>query len=223
MPHTNRQKITRILLVDDHAMIREGLGDAIARESDLMVCGGASDARQALALAASEHPHLAIVDLTLKNSSGLDLIKQLLAQQPGLLILVLSMHDESLYAERVIRAGAKGYMNKAEATRDLFVAVRKILAGEIYLSEVAARHMAVKSVGQTQAKSISNVEQLTDRELEILRRLGDGQNPRQIAAELHLDTSTVETYRSRLKEKLRLKDANDLLQFAIRWNKSLAK
>lgn len=216
-----KSKVTRVLLVDDHVIVREGLAEALAREPDLMVCGGAGDAQQALSLAASTHPQLAIVDLSLKNSHGLDLIKDLLARHPDLRVLVLSMHDESLYAERVIRAGARGFMNKVEATRNLLKAIRKVMGGEIYLSEFATRQMAAKALGQNLSRQARvSVDNLSDRELQIFQMLGRGHNVRQIGTALHLDASTVETYRARLKEKLGVKDANELLQSAIRWNSS---
>ena len=207
--------------MDDHAIVREGLAETLEREPDLMVCGETADAAQALALAEATGPHLAIVDLTLKNSNGLELIKDLQARYPGLLVLVLSMHDESLYAERVVRAGARGFMNKAEATQNLLQAIHQVLAGEVYLSEAAARQMAVKVLGKAARRhSQATTEHLSDRELQILQLLGRGYNVRQISTELNLDVSTVETYRARLKEKLGLKDANQLLQYAIRWNNS---
>jgi len=220
MPPPAKSKTTRILLVDDHAMVREGLAEAISREQDLTVCGAAADALEALALASSTQPQMAIVDLTLKNSSGLDLIKQLQVLFPEIRVLVLSMHDESLYAERALRAGARGYMNKEEATQNLLHAIRRVLKGDIYLSDAATKHMAAKALGKNPLQACLGLDQLSDRELEIFKRLGDGQNPRQIATDLNLDRSTVETYRGRLKDKLRLKDANELLQVAIRWNKS---
>lgn len=221
MTTKSKTKITRILLVDDHAMVREGLAEALSRERDLKVCGEAADAAQALALTASTRPHLAIVDLTLKNSHGLDLIKDLHARHPEVLVLVLSMHDESLYAERVIRAGARGFMNKVEATHNLLSAIRRVLAGEIYMSETAARQMVAKTVGHTQpGQALPVTDQLSDRELQIFQLLGRGRSVQQIGAELNLGLSTVETYRARLKEKLGAKDANELLQHAIRWNES---
>ena len=221
MATTFKSKITRILLVDDHAMVREGLAEALAREPDLQVCGAAGDTAQALALAASARPHLAIVDLTLKNSHGLELIKDLRARHPEVLVLVLSMHDESLYAERVIRAGARGFMNKAEATQNLLHAIRRVLAGEIYLSETAARQMAAKALGQSPSGlALPLADQLSDRELQVFQRLGRGHSLRQISADLNLALSTVETYHARLKDKVGAKDANDLLQHAVRWNES---
>lgn len=220
MSHPAKLKMTRILLVDDHAMVREGLAEAIARERDLIVCGEAADAVEAMELANSARPQLAIVDLTLKNSSGLELIREFQTRHPEIQVLVLSMHDESLYAERAIRAGARGYMNKAEATQNFLRAIRHVLAGKIYLSDATTRQVAAKALGKNQAEFFHGLEQLSDRELEIFQHLGEGKSPRQIANEINLDCSTVETYRTRIREKLEFKDANELLQAAIRWNKS---
>ena len=221
MSPTSKSKPIRILLVDDHAIVREGLAETLSREPQFKVCAEAADAIQALTLADSTRPHLAIVDLTLKDSNGLDLIKDLHIRHPKLAVLVLSMHDESLYAERAIRAGARGFMNKAEATKNLLSAIRQVLAGELYLSDAATRQMAAKALGQSPArKSPTDADLLSDRELQIFELLGRGHSVRQIGAELNLDPSTIETYRARLKEKLGVKDANELLQRAIRWNNS---
>lgn len=220
MAQNGKFKKTRILLVDDHAMVREGLAEAIARERDLIVCGAAATALEALALAEETQPDLAIMDLTLKHTSGLDLIKEFQALYPEIQVLMLSMHDDSLYAERAIRAGARGYMNKAEATQNLLRAIRRVLAGKIYLSEAVTRHLANKKLGQASLESNLNLEQLSDRELETFRCVGNGQSLQQIALALKVEASTVETYRRRIREKLQLKDANEVLQVAIQWAKS---
>lgn len=214
----NQRGEVRILLVDDHPLVRLSLREVIKREPDLVVCGEAEDREQALELADSEKPHLAIVDLTLKTSNGMDLIKDLRARHPKVHILVLSMHDETLHAERAIRAGARGYITKQEATKKIMVAIRQVLNGEIYWSERAAARVASKIARGTKASSNSPEDLLADRELQVLELIGAGQSTRQIAAGLHIDVSTVETYRARIKEKLNLEDSLALLQFAIRWH-----
>ena len=210
----------RILLVDDHPMVRERLAEVIQREPDLTVCGEAEDRLGALQSIATTHPHLAIVDLTLKQSHGIELIKDIRRQYPKVLILVVSMHDELLHAERVIRAGAQGYITKQEATRKIMVAIRTVLNGEVYLGEKIAARIAASAVGRPRPDGALPVARLSDRELLVFERIGQGYGTRQIAAELHLDMRTIETYRARIKDKLGLKDANDLLQYAIRWVQS---
>jgi DNA-binding NarL/FixJ family response regulator len=214
----NQRNEVRILIVDDHPLVRLSLREVIKREPDLFVCGEAEDREQALELVASAKPHLAIVDLTLKSSNGMDLIKDLRDRYPKVQILVLSMHDEALHAERAIRAGARGYITKQEATKKIMVAIRQVLSGEIYWSERAAAQVASKVARATKAGSTSSVDLLADRELQVFELIGAGHSTRQIAATLHIDVSTVETYRARIKEKLNLDDSLALLQFAIRWN-----
>jgi DNA-binding NarL/FixJ family response regulator len=209
---------TRILIVDDHPLVRLSLREFIRREKDLEVCGEAEDRDQALALVAAAKPQLAIVDLTLKSSNGMELIKDLREQFPDVQILVLSMHDEAIHAERAIRAGARGYITKQEATTKVMVAIRQILRGEIYWSERAAARVASKIAGPARGNTGLPVDCLTDRELQVFELIGAGQSTRQISAALHIDVSTVETYRARIKEKLNLKDALALLQYAIRWH-----
>lgn len=208
----------RILIVDDHPLVRLSLREVIKREADLVVCGEAEDREQALTLVASAKPHLAIIDLTLKSSNGMDLIKDLRDQFPKVQILVLSMHDETLHAERAIRAGARGYITKQEATKKIMVAIRQVLSGDIYWSERAAARVASKVARVSKPASSSSVDLLADRELQVFELIGAGQSTRQIAAALHIDVSTVETYRARIKEKLNLDDSLALLQFAIRWH-----
>ena len=207
----------QILLVDDHPMVRERLAEVIHRETDLVVCGEAEDRFQAMDKIAAIKPDLVIVDLTLKHSHGIELIKDIASQHPGLAVLVVSMHDESLHAERAIRAGARGYITKQEATRKIMLAIRTVLNGDVYLSEKMAAHIAATAVGGARSKPGMPMEKLSDRELRVFEMIGGGHSTRQIADELHLDMRTIETYRARIKEKLNLKDANDLLQYAIRW------
>jgi DNA-binding NarL/FixJ family response regulator len=207
----------RILLVDDHPMVRERLAAAIHEQLDLVVCGEAEDRFTALELIEKTEPHLAIVDLTLKQSHGLELIKDIRSRFPELVILVVSMHDELLHAERVIRAGARGYITKQEATDKIMIAIRTVLGGDVYLSEKMAARIATGALGGRRGESTLPMARLSDRELRVFEMLGQGHNTRQIADDLHLDMRTIETYRARIKEKLDLKDANELLQYAIRW------
>ena len=211
------RKRTRILLVDDHPMVRERLKEIIEREPDLMVCGEAEDRHEALDLITAKPPDLVIIDLTLKNSHGLELIKDVHARHPELRMLTLSMHDESLYAERVIRAGAHGYITKQEATRKILPAIRRVLNGELCLNENIATRILARLTGHQRDAGGLSLDSLSDRELRVFELTGKGYSIRQIANELHLDVKTVETYRARIKEKLQLKDAADLLRSAIRW------
>lgn len=213
-------KPIHIVLVDDHPLMREGLAEVLRREPDLQVCGEAEDRTQALIVIKATKPDLVIVDLALKNSHGMELIKDIVALYPKLIILVVSMHDESVNAERVIRAGASGYITKQEATTKILQAVRCVLSGEIYLSPQAASQIASKVAGRARTGSGLTVDGLTDRELQVFELIGRGHSTRQIAEQLHLDVSTIETYRARIKDKLKLKDSLELLQGAIRWNSS---
>lgn len=212
--------VKKILLVDDHPMVRERMAEVIHREPDLTVSGEAEDRFQAMEAIESIQPDLAIIDLTLKRSNGLELIKDIHARYPAIPILVLSMHDELLYAERVMRAGACGYITKQEATRKIMLAIRSVLGGDVYLSEKMAAKIAAVAVSSARAKPGLPMAGLSDRELSVFEMIGRGQSTRQIAEELHLEMRTIETYRARIKEKLNLKDANDLLQHAIRWMQS---
>lgn len=215
-----RSKVFRILLVDDHPMVRERLADVLQREPDLKVVGEAEDRRGALELARTTATDLAIVDLSLKNSSGLELIRDLRSQHPEIMILVVSMHDESLHAERVIQAGARGYITKQEATKNILLAVRTVLDGKLYLSDKISLRLATNLVRQKGGPPKSTVQKLTGRELAVFEMIGQGFGTRQISHRLALHMRTVETYRARIKEKLQLKDADELRQFAIRWFQS---
>jgi DNA-binding NarL/FixJ family response regulator len=208
----------RIVLVDDHPMVRERLAEVINREPDLTVCGEAEDRGGALEVIEREKPRLAIVDLTLKRSNGLDLIKDLRVTHPDLLILVLSMQDENLYAERVIRAGAHGYITKQEATRKILDAIRQVMAGKVFLSEEISAEILARMLGKSRG-AMRSLDVLSDRELQVFGLVGEGFGTRQIAEQLGLDVKTVETYRTRIKEKLELKDASELLRQAIAWRR----
>lgn len=211
---------TRILLVDDHPMMRQGLAALIGAEADLQVCGEAENAREASAAVASLRPDLVLVDITLPDKNGLELIKDLLALHPGLCILVVSMHDEAIYAERVLRAGGRGYIMKQEGGRKMMDAIRRVLSGQIYLSEkMSARILELFSGGRGTTGG-SPVENLTDREFEVFQLIGRGRSTRDIAESLHLSVKTVEVHRLHIKEKLGLQKAAELIRFAVRWTES---
>jgi DNA-binding NarL/FixJ family response regulator len=208
----------RVLLVDDHPLIRQALRGAISREPDLVVCGEAEDRDGTLAAIEASRPHLAIVDVGLKNSDGIRLIQDIHDRHPKLLTLVLSMHDESLYAERAIRAGASGYISKREGPAKIMEAVRKVLAREIYWNEKVAAQVASKAARPVRGTNGSPMDLLSERELQVFELIGSGASTPIIAATLHIGASTVDTYRARIKERMNLRDAEELLQAAIRWN-----
>jgi DNA-binding NarL/FixJ family response regulator len=207
----------RVLLVDDHPMVRERLSEIINRESDLIVCGEAEDRHQALGAVQSSQPNLVIIDLTLKNSDGVELIRDIHCRWPAQLMLVVSMHDESLYAERVLRAGARGYITKQEATRSILQAIRSVLSGNIYLNPNIATRIIRRLTAGPPTEAVSPAEFLADRELQVFELTGRGLNTRQIARQLGISAKTVETYRRRIRDKLKLRDPADLLQSAITW------
>jgi DNA-binding NarL/FixJ family response regulator len=197
----NEKAKKMVFLVDDHPLVREWLTQLVEREEDLAVCGEADDAPEALEKIIKIQPDIVIADISLKTTQGMTLIKDLQVQCPKLPILVLSMHDESLYAERVLRAGARGFITKQEATKKILHAIRHILSGQIYVSDTMASRMVQKLVGGRPQENISPVELLTDRELEVFQLLGRGIGTRRIAEELHLGIKTVESYRARIKDK----------------------
>jgi DNA-binding NarL/FixJ family response regulator len=219
----SKDERTRIIIVDDHPIIRKGLSDLINQEDDLVVCGQAEDAHEAMEVIKTLKPDIAVVDISLKETSGIELIKDVRTQCPNLPVLALSMHDESLYAERALRAGAKGYVMKAEATEKVITAIRKVLTGELYVSDRMAAKMVRKLVGSGPAIGTSPIDRLSDRELEVFLLIGQGRGTRQIADKLHLSIKTIETYRAHMKEKLNLENAAELLQYAIRWVNSQEK
>jgi DNA-binding NarL/FixJ family response regulator len=212
------RKRTRILLVDDHPMVRERLAEIINRESDLEVCAEAEDRYLALDRIREHDPKLVIVDITLKNSDGLELIKDIHAGWPALLMLVVSMHDESLYAERVIRAGARGYITKQQATRSILLAIRRVLDGQVFLSPTMASQIIGRITSPASANACGPFDLLADRELQVFEMTGKGLNTREIAQQLHIGVKTVETYRHRIREKLHLENPTDLLRLAIAWS-----
>jgi DNA-binding NarL/FixJ family response regulator len=210
----------RILVVDDHPIIRQGLALMLNREADLVVCGEAEDATGAMLVMASARPDVLIVDISLNGPDGLDLLKNIRTTHSALPVLILSMHDESIYAERALRAGANGYIMKQEATEKVLVAIRRILNGEIYVSERIANKMLKHYITGASSLKNSSIADLSDRELEVFRLIGEGHGTRQIAEELHLSIKTVESYQAHIKDKLSLRSARELMQHAIQWNMS---
>ncbi|GAA5128552.1 response regulator transcription factor [Luteolibacter yonseiensis] len=213
------QSVKRVFLVDDHPMVRELLALMIDQQPDLQVCGEASDASQAIEGIGNTQPDIAVVDLSLKSSSGLELIKDIKARKWGTPVLVLSMHDEGLYAERVLRAGGFGYINKQENSNEILHAIRKVIDRQIYVSEKLAGIM-LKRIAKGNGSEISPVESLADRELEIFQMIGRGNSTRSISETLGLSIKTVESYRARIKEKLQLEDGVQLMQQAVLWVRS---
>jgi DNA-binding NarL/FixJ family response regulator len=213
----DKRNVAKILIVDDHPIVREHLKSLIEKQKDLKVCASVPDAAQAMLAIVAQSPDLAIVDLSLKGTHGLDLVKDMASMYPGLHILVLSMHDESLFADRVLAAGARGYITKQEATSRIMTAIRKVLEGGIYMSDRMTERILHRAVGGDEKKPVSPLSQLTDRELQVFQLIGHGLTTRQIAKQLHVDVKTVETYRARIKEKLQLTSATALLQYAVQW------
>ena len=207
----------RVAVVDDHPLFRERLCQLINNEPDMKVCGEAEGAEQALRLIRSALPDLAIVDIALKASSGLELIRSIKALSISVPVLVLSMHEESLYADRALRAGASGYITKSQEAGDVLMAIRAVLAGKVYLSQEMTTDL-LKNLGATGIRGVPrSVERLTDRELQVLELIGRGRTTREIAEALRLGVATIDTYRARIKEKMNFRNATDLVHFAIRW------
>src|SRR5215469_6806614 len=209
----------RILVVDDHPMVREGLVRLISHHSDLVCCGEAGTIAEAQTLVGSQNPDLVILDLRLKGGDGLELIKSLKARFPGLRILILSQYEAPLYAERALRAGALGYVVKEQAAEEVLTAIRTVLGGQVYLTRGMAALLLHKFVGVGAKASESGVQNLTDRELHVLHLLGAGLSTREIAAELKLSFKTVETHRENIKRKLGLSGAAALIHYATNWNR----
>ena len=209
----------RILLVDDHPLVRERMAEIINQEPDLMVCGEAQDRAGALAAMAAHRPELAIIDLALKDSDGLELIKDIRLHWPNVLMLVVSMYEESLYAERVIRAGARGYVTKQEATRDILSAIRRVLSGRVYLNENVSARIIDRLADRSVPGAATPAEMLADRELQVFELLGRGLAVKEIARRLRIATKTVDTYRRRIREKRNLQTSSQLLQHAISWTR----
>ncbi len=210
----------RILIVDDHPIARQGLAQLINEEPDLVVSWQAESAEKALQLISTDTPDLAIIDISLRDSSGLELVKNIKAQAAGVPILVFSMHEESFFAERALQAGALGYLTKQEPTESILVAIRRILNGDIYLSDQMTSWLLKKAGGNRAGLLQSPIRVLSDRELEMFQLFGRGKSPREIAASLHLSPKTVETHRSNILRKLKLKNAVELVRYACQWANS---
>ena len=207
----------RVLLVDDHPFMRAGLAQLIERQADLEVGGEAGNPAEAFQQLARGKPDLVLTDLTMPGRSGLEFIKDLRAAHADLAILVISMHDEAVYAERVIRAGARGYIMKEAGGENLLAAIRQVLRGEIYVSPRMAARLLEALSGSLPRGSHSPIEQLSDREFEVFQLIGQGKSTRDIATQLHLSTKTVDVHRSHIKEKLALTDTTALIRHAVRW------
>ncbi|HWV98865.1 MAG TPA: response regulator transcription factor [Candidatus Acidoferrum sp.] len=208
---------SRILIVEDHPLFREGLRQMIDRNAALTVCGQAGDATSAMRAVAELKPDLVLVDISLEGSNGIDLIKNLKATCDELPILVISMHDESLYAERALRAGALGYVMKNEPARTVKAAIFKVLGGDIFLSEKMSTSVLAKLMRGKPERPVSPIEQLSDRELEVFQMMGEGKPTRQIAEELNLTIPTIHSFRNRIKEKLQLKNSSEMMLHAMQW------
>tara|TARA_R110002095_G_scaffold91424_2_gene79796 strand:+ start:2154 stop:2822 length:669 start_codon:yes stop_codon:yes gene_type:complete len=214
--HPVQQK-TRIMIVDDHPIVREGYSRLIERESNLQVCAEADSKVDAIKKIMQDPPDLLIVDLSLKDGSGLELIKDIKSQFKQIKMLTVSMHDENLFAERCIRAGALGFVNKQQAAEQLIKAVYRVLEGKVFLSSEMTERMICRSIGSENYSNESPIESLSDRELEVFEQIGQGETTRKIAEKLNLSPKTVETYRENIKHKLNLGNATELTRNAIQW------
>jgi DNA-binding NarL/FixJ family response regulator len=210
-------QLTRVLIVDDHDLVRRGLAALIEGDPQLEVCGHAVDVDAAMEIVRTAKPNLIIVDISLKDSNGMDLIKQVRAYDDSILMLVSSMHDESLYAERVLRAGASGYVNKEEASDKVLDAIHTVLDGSIYLSPQIKPDVLLRLAKSSDGDDQPDINQLSDRELEVFELIGRGRRTREIADSLHLSIKTIETYRDNIKSKLKLDTGTDLICRAVRW------
>ncbi len=214
---------TKILIVDDHPMMRQGLVQLVTNEPDLAVAGEVETAEQAISIIAQCAPDLVLADISLTGKSGLELIKDIQTLNSGLPVLVISMHDESVYAERVLRAGGRGYIMKQEGGKQIMQAIRHVLGGQIYVSAKMSGKILEIFSGRRSESGSSPVERLSDREFEVFQLIGQGKGTRQIAEQLHLSVKTVEVHRQHIKEKLKLTDAPSLARYAVQWVESQGK
>jgi len=208
---------SRVYVVDGHPLVREGLANLINAQDDLVVCGEAENSAKAIAGMVKTQPDVALIDISLQNESGLELVKDLAVQFPKVALIVLSMHDETLYAERALRAGARGYVMKREASKSVLASIHRVLEGDVFVSERVANRIAIKAAARRKAVDRSPVERLSDRELEIFRLLGQGRTTSQIAGDLNLSLKTVQAYCARAKEKFGVRSLTELLRAAFRW------
>jgi len=209
---------SRVFIVDDHPLVREGLTNLINGQKDLIVCGEAKDSAHAINGIVKARPDVALIDISLENESGLELVKQLRSQFPQVALIILSMHDEGLYAERALRAGARGYVMKHETSKSVLASIRRVLGGGVYVSERVVNRMARRLTSSREPVASSPLERLSDRELEIFRLLGQGRTTSQIAGDLNLSLKTVQAYCARAKEKFGVTSLTELLRAAIRWD-----
>jgi len=207
----------RLLIVDDHPIFRHGITQLIGQLRDVEICGQAENAQGALEAMRRHKPDVVLLDICMPGMNGIELIKLMLAEQPRLIILVLSMHDESLYALRALRAGAKGYVMKQQAMENALDALRKVMSGGIYVSPQFSEKLVFKAIQGSEGDLGSPVDKLSDRELEVLQLFGRGKSTRDIAETLHLSVKTIETHRAHIKEKLGFKDADEMVKFAVEW------
>ena len=218
VPDEIAQRIKKkVLVVDDHPLLRQGLALLINQQHDMLVCGEAEEAHAAMQSIAEKKPDIIILDISLKGPDGLELLKSIRAIYPDLPVLILSMHDEAIYAERALRARANGYIMKQEATEKVLVALRRIFNGEVYLSDSMSKKMLQQFIDGAPSMLQSRIAALSDRELEVFRRIGEGCATREIAEELHLSIKTVETYQAHIKDKLSLRSGRELIQHAVQW------
>lgn len=208
---------TKIFIVDDHPLVRQGLTQIFEKEEDLEVCGEAENSQQAMKSVGTHMPDVVVVDISLQGNNGLELIKNLKAVHEKIPILVFSMHDESTYAQRSLRAGAKAYVMKKEPPETIITAVRRVIQGEIYVSPTVADQVLHQVVNGPTNSNSSPIERLTDRELEVVQLIGRGLSTREIAENLHLSIKTIESHRAHVKEKLSLRNATELVQFSVQW------
>lgn len=215
-PVSTEKKIT-VFIVDDHPLVRQGLAQVINGETDMMVCGDAEDAPKALHAVNAKNPDLVIVDISLRGNNGLELIKNIKALKHNLPILVFSMHDETVYAQRALRAGARAYVMKQESADKIITAIRRIMSGDIYVSNRVADQVLHQLVNGSTDPGGSPVDRLSDRELEVIQLIGRGLSTREIASSLNLSVKTIESHRAHIKEKLNLRNATELVQFSVQW------
>lgn len=207
----------KILLVDDHPMMRAGLAQLINRQPDMTVCAEAGQPVEVFGLISQTRPDLVLTDLTMPGRSGLEFIKDLVALQPDLSILVISMHDEGIYAERCLRAGAHGYIMKESGSENLLMALRRVLSGQTYVSPGVSESILGNLSARKPRGSDSPIQALSDREFEVFQLVGQGKSTREIAGQLHLSPKTVDVHRGHIREKLGLKDVTALVRYAVRW------
>lgn len=217
MSHETPSRITRILIVEDHPIVREGYSQLIGTQPDLQICAFAASETEALAAIQATKPDLAVIDLTLKDSHGMELIKQIAASRPTVKMLVISAHDENVFAERAVDAGALGYINKQEATDQLIEGIRHVLRGDFYLSDRITERLLKRKVGRARRYAQSPIERLSNRELEVFGAIGHGLGTRQIADKMHVSPKTIERFRENIKMKLDLANATELVQRATQW------